>query len=195
MAFQYGKELADDIAEYDNSELTDEEVEAQRIVTKCAIVKADTVKPTLIVKVAKSDTWLDNNEKTAFAKYMNEKADAGITLNIVTGEPDRLWLSVLIRHDGLVLAGNGDRLVGSGNPVKEAAKKHLENLAFNGTFFPSLLEQDLMRLPGVKVATVQVAQAAPAGGTLAQFIDAYQPVTGALKINVDNDLIVSYESI
>ena len=195
MAFQFGKELSDDIAEYDNSDLTDEEIEEQRIITKCAVVRAESVKPTLIIKVAKNDTYLDANEKEAFSRYMDEKADAGVTLSIVTGEPDRLWLNILIRHDGLVVDNNGDRLVGNGNPVKEATEKHLKNLIFNGTFFPSLLEQDLMKLPGVKVATIRAAQAAPHGGTLAQFLDAYLPLTGALKIDIDNDLTVNYEGI
>ncbi len=193
--FQYGKDLMEDITEYDNSELTDEEIEEQKIVTKCAVVKADSVKPTLIVKVAKDNAPLNTEEKAAFSAYMDAKTDAGIVLDIVTGEPDRLWLSILIRHDGLVLNGNGEKLVGSGNPVKEVTEKHLKDLVFNGTFYPSLLEQELMREPGIKVATVQVAQAAPASQTLTQFIDAYQPFTGALKIDVDNDLIVFYEVI
>jgi hypothetical protein len=202
MAFQYGSELSVDIAEYDNTGLTEEEVAAQRIITKCAVVAAESVKPTLTVKVAKSppDTneggALNADEKAAFTRYMDEKADAGVSLNIVTGEPDRLWLNILIRHDGLVLnSTTGDRLVGGGNPVKDATTAHLKNLVFNGTFFPSLLEQDLMRIPGIKVATIQTAQAAPDGGTLAQFTDAYVPLTGALKINVEEDLITTYQLI
>jgi hypothetical protein len=195
MAFQFGKDLQDDISEYDNSDLTDEEITEQCIITKCAVDRADSVKPTLIVKVAKTDTYLNDVEKAAFAAYMDAKTDAGVCLNIVTGEPDRLWLSVLIRHDGLVVDSDGNRLVSSGNPVKETVANHLKNLVFNGTFYPSLLEQELMKLPGLKVATVQAAQAAPDGQTLMQLIDAYQPLTGALKIDVENDLIVEYEII
>jgi hypothetical protein len=196
MAFQYGEELSDDVAEYDNSNLTSEQIEEMRIITKCAVLKAESVKPTLIIKVAKSGECLDAKEKEAFTKYMENKADAGVTLRIVTGEPDILELSISIRHDGLVLDQDGRLLIDKvKKPIEEATERHLKNLVFNGTFFPSLLEQDLMKLPGVKVATVLMAQARPVGGTLTQFTDAYIPVTGTLNINVKKDLGVSYETI
>ncbi len=194
--FQYERELREDIAEYDNTALSEEEITEERIVTKCAVEKAEFAeKPTLTIKVAKADTWLNAAEKSAFENYMNEKADAGVRLNIITGTPDRLWLSLIVRHDGLVLNDRGERLSGGGNPIKETVKAHLNNLVFNGTFFPSLLEQELMRLPGVKIATVQASQASPAEGSLAVFLDKYQPVTGALNIDVETDLLVDYELI
>ncbi|MCL2328433.1 MAG: hypothetical protein FWC39_07960 [Bacteroidetes bacterium] len=194
--FQFGRELREDIAEYDNTGLSPEDIAAERIITKAAVeVMEFAEKPTLQIKVAKSDTWLNSDELAAFTAYMNEKADAGVRTSIITGEPDRLWLSIIIRHDGLVFNNNGERLFGAGVTVPDAIVAHLNNLVFNGSFFPSLLEQELMRLPGVKVATVQVAQAAPAGGTLTQFIDKYKPFTGALKIDIDNDLLVEYEII
>ncbi|MDR2964044.1 MAG: hypothetical protein LBU90_10500 [Bacteroidales bacterium] len=197
LEFQFGRELRADVAEYDNSELSEDEIAAERIVSKCAVEKAEFAeKPTLTIKVAKAATHLTDAEKTAFEKYMSEKADAGVRLNIISGAPDRLWLSIIIRHDGLVLNGSGERLYGgSEKPVEKAVKNHLNKLVFNGTFFPSLLEQELMRLPGVKIATVQASQACPAGGTLTQFVDKYQPLTGALDIDTENDLRVEYELI
>jgi hypothetical protein len=193
MNFQFGRDLQPDISEYDNSDLSEEEIAAERIITKCAVEKVEFAeKPTLQIKVAKSDTHLNPVELAAFTAYMDEKTDAGVRTSIITGEPDRLWLSIIIRHDGLVITSPTPQ---RWEPVDNAVKNHLNNLVFNGTFYPSLLEQELMRLQGVKVATVQVAQAAPFGGTLVQFIDKYKPFTGAIKIDVDNDLLVEYELI
>ena len=199
--FQYERDLRSDLAEYDNTGLSDEEITKERIVTKCSVTKAEFIqKPTLIVKVAKADSCLDKKEEAAFKAYMEAKADAGVHLRIITGEPDRLWLSLIIRHDGLVVDDNGNCLLNSEeNPVKEAIKKHLNNLVFNGTFYPSLLEQELMQLPGIKIATVWVSKAAPYSTQklpqqeLPQFVDKYQPMTGALKIDLEEDLHVEYE--
>ncbi len=71
--FQYGRELQADLAEYDNSGLSEEEIAAERIVSKCAIEKAEFAeKPTLIIKVAKSNTWLDAPELAATITKYNE---------------------------------------------------------------------------------------------------------------------------
>jgi hypothetical protein len=192
LEFQYGKEFREDLAEYDNAGMTDEEIEAQRIIKKCSVTKAETYEPTLIVKVHKADGKLGANEKTAFEAYMADKADAGVHVSIISENADRLVLYVTIRYDAMLMDGNGMRFSDGKSPVQDAVKSHLNNLEFNGTFYPSMLEQEWMRQTGIRVATIRMAMAGSDGLTPAEFIDEYAPLSGAIDIDTETDLYVTY---
>ena len=191
--FQFGGHFFDDITEYDNTGLTADEIEAQRIIRKCSVSKADTNKPTLIIKVHKADGKLEADERTAFEAYMDAKADAGVNLSIISENADRLELFLTIRYDAMVMDADGRRFIDNSFPVAETITEHLRNLQFNGVFYPSKLEQDLMRQTGIRVATVRTARAGSAGSSPTEFIDHYMPFSGAVVIDVENDLHVRYE--
>ena len=191
--FQFGKEFRDDITEYDNSGMTDDEIDAQRIIRKCSVTKAETVKPTLIMKVHKADGKLEADEKTAFVAYMDALADAGVHISIISENADRLVLYLTIRYDAMVLDENGVRFLDGVEPVPAAIVAHLANLQFNGTFFPSMLEQDLMSQTGVRLATIRRALAGVHDAEAAEIFDHYTPYSGAITINTDIDLHVIYE--
>ena len=191
--FQYGKEFMPDITEYDNSGMTAEEIEAQRIIRKCSVSKAETVKPTLIMKVHKSDGKLETDEKTAFIAYIDALADAGVNVSVISEDADRLVLYLTIRYDAMVLDENGVRFLDGVEPVPEAIVAHLANLQFNGTFFPSMLQQDLMQQTGVRLATIRRALAGVHGAEPTEFFDHYMPYSGAIKINTGIDLYITYE--
>jgi len=191
--FQFGKEFRDDITEYDNTGMTDDEIEAQRIIRKCSVTKADTVKPTLIMKVHKADGKLNADEKTAFIAYMDAVADAGVHVSIISENADRLVLYLTIRYDAMVLDENGVSFLNGVSPVPDAIVEHLANLQFNGTFFPSMLQQDLMRQTGVRLATIRRAMAGVHGSEPTEIFDQYMPYSGAIKINTDIDLHIRYE--
>ena len=192
LEYQHGKEFRGDLTEYDNSDLTDEEIEAQRIIKKCSVTKADTDKPTLIVKVHKADGKLDAVEKTAFEAYMDAKADAGVNISVVSENADRLVLYMTIRYDAMLMDEFGKRHLDGKYPVNETVAAHLNSLPFNGTFYPSLLEQELMRQSGIRIATIQLAEAGIEGSAPESFIDEYAPFSGALSIN-PSDLHPNYE--
>ena len=184
--FQYGGHFFDDITEYDNTGLTDEQIAAQRIVTKCSVsVDTGINRPTITVKVHKADGKLNDSEMSAFENYIGAKADAGVTVNVVSQDADVLQLWITIRTDSTPL---------NREALPEAVRAHLRSLPFNGAFFPSLLQQALMQHPGVRVATVTTARAGAGVAILQQIQDSYLPVSGAIVIN-DNDLHIIYERI
>ena len=125
---------------------------------------------------------------------MNNIADAGIAVNVITGEPDRLVLNIKILYNPLVCDATGSNYIGGGNPVRETVESHLRDLPFNGVFYPSLLEKELMQQSGVQVAVVERAQASVYGQSLTDISVRYQPYMGALQCDVDTDLNVVYES-
>jgi len=187
--FQFGKEFREDITEYDNSGMTADEIEAQRIIRKCSVTRG---KP-LIMKVHKADGKLETDEKTAFVAYMDAVADAGVNVDIVSENADRLVLYLTIGYDAMVLDENGVRFLDGVSPVPDGTVEHLKNLVFNGMFFPTMLEQDLMKQTGIRLATVRLAKAGIDGAEPTEFEVGYMPRSGAIKINVETDLHIIYE--
>ena len=183
--FQYGGHFFDDITEYDNTGLTDEQIAAQRIVTKCSVsVNEGINRPTITVKVHKTDGKLNDSEKSAFVDYIGAKADAGVVVNVVSQDADVLQLWITIYTDATPI---------NREAIPTAIKSHLNSLPFNGTLFPSLLEQFLMQQPGVRIATVTTARAGTHGATTQPVLSSYLPDSGAITIDVENDLHIRYE--
>lgn len=193
LSFQFGKTLAPDVAEYDNSDLTDEEVEAMQIVKKCSAQTTDAIRPTIQIKAAKEDAPLEGEELVAFKNYMSQIADAGLKVVCISGQPDTLLLQITVIYDSLVLDSDGNRYVGGENPVKETIKRHLSDLPFNGVFYPRRLELDLMSLDGVRVAHITSAKAGATRQVLTDIVEEYNPYYGAINCDVENDLNVVYE--
>lgn len=191
--FQYGCSLSDDSAVYDNTGMTEEEVEATKIVKKCSAQTTSAIRPTVQIKAAKDDEPLTSEELEAFRSYMSQMADAGLQVVCISGEPDVLELNITVLYDSLVLDSTGGRYIGGTYPVKEAVTRHLADLQFNGTFYPRLLEQDLMKQDGVKVAHVTLARAGATRSGMTAVGESYEPYYGALQCDVDNDLHVTYE--
>lgn len=195
LLFQYGYELAEDSAYYDNDGLTDEEVALSRIVTKCSAQVTSAVRPTIQVKVAKDDDPLTPTELEAFKAYMENIADAGLRVVCVSGEPDVMYLEMTVLYDPMVMDSNGDKYIGGKNTVKEVVKSHLASLPFNGVFYPRMLEQELMQQDGIRVAHVKLARAGVNEASMTTIGESYEPFYGAIQCDVENDLKVEYESI
>lgn len=191
--FQFGGVFKDDITEYDNAGLTDEDIEKQRIIKKCSVTKADTDKPTLIVKVLKTDGKLTVPEMESFKAYMDAITDAGINIEPISENADRLVLYITIRYDGMVMDNVGIRFMDGKKPAEDGVVEHLNNLQFNGIFYPSHLEQFLMKQSGIKVATVRLAMASIQGQPPKEIVDMYAPYSGAISVDITNDLHIDYE--
>lgn len=195
LAFQYGYELSPDSAVYDNTGLTDQEVADSMIVKKCSTQVTSSVRPTIMVKVAKEDDPLNADEMEAFSAYMENIADAGLRVLCSSGEPDTLILSLYVLYDPLVMDSDGSKYVGGSYPVKDTVNSHLANLPFNGVFYPRLLEKELMDTDGIRVAHVVVARAGITASQVSDIGESYQPYYGAIQCDTDNDLEVEYEAI
>ena len=116
------------------------------------------------VKVAKLSAGilapLSSPELTAFSAYMNRIKDAGLRLQLTSGNPDNLQLAVNIYYDPLTLDNTGARLDGTGaTVVKDATNNFLDNLPFNGLFVLNSLIAAMQAVEGVRIAQVVTAQA------------------------------------
>lgn len=196
-AFQYGCDLREDIAEYDNSGLTEEQIEASKIITKCSCESVEAVYPTIQVKACTANGKMNNDQYSAFKSYMEELADAGVKLSIFAMDPDKLGLSLTIMYDPLLINERG-ALYNDGveKIVEKYIEEYLSNLDYNGDFYPNMLEKYLMNCVGVKVANVTSAWLKPENGSIQNITGLIKqtPVSGAFTFDnsINPSLAITY---
>jgi len=140
------------------------------------------------IKVAKQAgtalSGLTTGQLTAFAAYMNRIKDAGVRLQITSGNPDSLQLAVAIYYDPLVLSSTGERLDGADStPVLRAINQFLTTLPFNGLFVLNNLILALQHVDGVSIANVLSAQANYAATPYVPITVEYVPDAGYMVLD------------
>jgi hypothetical protein len=159
--FQFGMDLVPETDYYDNSELSDEQIESVKVVKYAAAVES-LDKSILYLKVAGGSgarTPITPGQLTAFKDYMNEVQYAGVRLSIINDPADDMNLVIDIYYDPEILDETGNRLDGSAeNPVRDAIENYLNNLPFNAMFTKQALVDSLQVVSGVDVAEIKSAE-------------------------------------
>jgi hypothetical protein len=159
--FQYGMSLVPETDYYDNTGLTDEQVEATRVVKYAAAVESKD-KSILYLKVATgidSVRWpLLNVELIAFKSYLSAVQYAGVRISVINDSADEIKLLIDIYYDTTILDSDGKRLDGEADtPVQKAIRNYLINLPFNGMYTNQGLIDVLQQVPGVDVAEIKLS--------------------------------------
>ena len=161
LAFQYGFSLSLESDKYNNQWLTDEQIEASKIIKYSAVVESKN-EGRLIVKIAgeQGDTLqpITDVQRKSFEAYLQEIKDAGVRLSVVNYQPDVLHLQMKIVYDPLVLDSNGQSLTKATKPVEETIKSYLKRLPFNGELVLAHLIDALQQAEGVKIPHLVLAQ-------------------------------------
>lgn len=193
--FQLGGTLVDGDDIFDNSALSDDQVEVQKIIKAAAAVEDGNV---LIVKVARLSgdelEPLSVPQLAAFTAYMTEIKDAGVKLQSRSVNPDHLRLDVDVYYDATVLGSDGARLDGAETtPVQDAIDAFLRSTPFNGVFVKSYLTDAMQAVEGVVVPEIRLCQARrdddPTFGAVDVF---YAPFSGFMKIYDPSDLVLNF---
>ncbi len=181
--FQYGYALPPDADSYATIN-TDPSV---MIVKNAAVVEL----PNLVrVKVAKQDSGalapLTITELASLNAYMQQIKDAGIRLQVTSGAPDNLRLSLRVYYDPLVLNSTGDRLDGTSDDVVfTAVNEYLSSLPFNGIFVLNNLIASILKVDGVVNVSIVNAGAQYALLPFEPIIDQHIPDSGYLLLDED----------
>ena len=161
LAFQYGYYLAHDSDKYNTQWLTEEQIEASKIIKYSAVVESKN-EGRLIVKIAgeQGDTLqpITDVQRKSFEAYLQEIKDAGVRLSVVNYQPDVLHLQMKIVYDPLVLDSNGQSITKATKPVEETIKSYLKRLPFNGELVLAHLIDALQQAEGVKIPHLVLAQ-------------------------------------
>ena len=192
--FQYGFTLPIDTDKYDNTGVTDDDIETSQIVKYSAVTEGEDGK--LRIKVAKEATDLeplDAGELAAFSEYMARIKDAGVRLIIESNTPDKLKLALKIYYDPLILNATGQRIDGSDlTPVQSGVKNYLKNLPFNGVFVLAYLVDALQKVEGVVIPHIESCLTSYAAFGFTSVNVQYLPDAGYLRFESDADLTLEF---
>ena len=195
--FQFGHNLIPETDEYDNSNLTEAEIEASKIVKFAAAVQPRD-KSILYIKIATERGGikqpLSNTQLTAFRAYLiDEVPDAGVRIEIINAQADDLRLKLDIYFDPLVLDVDGKRLDGTDDkPVQNTIRGYISNLSFNGLYANQSLIDRLQTVSGVVISELKEASSRYGAYTEYQPINAKSiPHAGYYSIT-DQNLILNF---
>ncbi len=194
--FQYGHDLPEDSDKYDNTGLSDQQVEATKIVSYAAALEVGTGIRLQVAKDAGDDLApLTAGEMVSFTEYMGRIKDAGVRLSIASNEADTLRLGLKIFYNPLVLEvydGKLNRIDGTATDVvATTVKNYLKNLPFNGTLVLASLVDALQAIEGIVIPHV-VKAIGQYAAVVTEIETKYAPDAGYIRL-VDGGLTVSYE--
>ena len=195
--FQFGSGLASETDQYDISNLTQTEIEEQRVVKYAAAIEDEPTRKLLIKLASESNeklTPLTQNQYDAFVAYINAVKDAGVFIQVINVAHDKLKLTLDVYYDPTILSPVGGRLDGSqSSPVQDAIFDFLKSLPFNGLFVKAHLVDALQKVEGVFVPVVRLIDATKNDSDSFVSIDvSYQPFSGYLDFISEDDLIINY---
>lgn len=155
--FRYGQALITDTDQYDDTGLTDADIEAMQVIKACAVVETT---DGLTIKTASENSngvlqALTEQQLTAFTAYINEIRDAGVHCTCISSAHDNLILTISLRIDATVLDANGCRLDDGTNAIEEAIETYLRSLPFNGELILASLTDALQAVDGVKIPHIE----------------------------------------
>jgi hypothetical protein len=193
-AFQYGLALIPESDLYDNTGLTQAQIDAMKIITHAAVVEQDRGIRIKVAKTVGDDlAALTAPELAAFVAYMEAIKPAGIKLRITSTVADDLLTQLRIYYNPLVITDTGARIDGTDlEPVKTAFKNYLKNLPFNGLFVPQLMIDQLQKVDGVVIVQPDLWQARQGVNPFSNVDVEYVPDAGYLRIS---DLNLSLQFI
>jgi hypothetical protein len=193
LRFQYGQELAPESDAYTNAGLTDDQINAQLIIAQAAVTEISGKLRLKVVKLVNGDyAQLVDDEKTAFAAYIENQKDAGVTVDIDSLPPDSLKLAIDVFYDPLVIKSDGSRIDGSAQtPVPDATNAYLKNLKFNGEYADNRLQDALKLVTGVQLINIKLSQAKYGLFPFTNIDEVYIPDAGYLRI-ANGDLTINY---
>lgn len=189
-AFQFGDNLAPEQDFYDNTGIPDEEVEKAKVVKFAAVVRQKRSNGRVFLRVKAARTTgtdlapLTIDQLDSLRAYFDRIADAGVDIEVDSGEADQLQLELKIYYNPLIIGSNGSRLDGTNDaPIPNAIRAYLQNLPFNGLFVLAQLIDSLQAVEGVEIPHLVACQTSYAGFPPASVDVEYIPDSGYLRID------------
>jgi hypothetical protein len=200
--FQYGYSLPDEADIYDNTGISDDDIEASLVVKYSAVTQA-TNESRLVIKIAGETgdalTPITDGQFDAFKEYMGRVKDAGVFITFINSLPDRLYIQLRVYYDPLILDETGNNILTGGKPVEDALTEFMKELPFNGELILASMVDKLQKVSGVKIPQLDAVSYSALDPDLDDygpqlFIDVKQkPVAGYFEIvNFDNVTYLPY---
>ncbi|WP_281322151.1 nucleotidyltransferase [Flavobacterium aestivum] len=161
LAFQYGFDLMPDSDKFNNGTATDEQIEASKIVKYAAVIEGSK-DSRVIIKIAGEKGGvlapITNVQRNAFDTYIDEVRYAGVKVTVINYLPDRLYLTLQIYRDPLLIDASGNSILNGGRPVEKAISEYMKELPFNGELVLAHLIDKLQKVEGVRIPNILAVQ-------------------------------------
>jgi hypothetical protein len=159
--FQYGYPLIDETDSYDNTNVSEDDLAASKIIQYAAVTESDD-ESRLIIKIATTVGGIlqpiTTGQLAALTNYFKRIKDGGVKITIINYLPDKLYLNLRIFYDPLVLDNLGNNILDGGRPVEDALNNYMKALPFNGELALINLVDALQKVEGLKIPQLDSAQ-------------------------------------
>lgn len=195
--FQYGDNLVYQDNEFQYATINT----ANQIVKRAASEENGNIVNLKVAKlVSNAPVKLAPLEKAAFDAYIAKIKPAGISVNIISDDPDEAIFYLKVNYNALLIDSAGQLITSPGTyPVEDAINTYLSNLNynFNGTVELSELIDKVQAAIGVVSAYVIQASARYGTNPYVVFAERYKANAGHMIIASTNPLntTITYESI
>lgn len=185
--------------DYDTTGLTPEEIEARKVIKRCAVKKlAQGVGQIKVATVdnAGNSVPLPPAVLSRFSNVMMQKAPVGTKLEFVNREADDLKIYLKVWVDDLIIDKTTGRILTTDEeiyPVKEVMREYLANLSFDGRFVKTFCTDKIQQATGVVIPKITSAQHKYGGYNWASFDEFVTADAGHFRLS-DENFIISYQS-
>lgn len=196
-AFLYGHKLVADSDYYDTSNLSEAEIEEDRVVKYAVASESNTV---VYIKVAgekNGKPWpLTDSQIAALNSYINTIKDAGVSVQLRNEQADLMRISLVVYYDPTLLSADGVSLADGSTPVDDTVKSVITNLPFNGIYRNTDLLAALQALSGVEVVDISKVEAKPRNAdSFTEVVGFNRPYSGYFEIESLDVTYIQYSSI
>ncbi len=179
LGFMAGKTLVGDTDQYDTTDMTDEDIEAARVVKYAAATESADASILTIKVAGEADgerAPLDAETETALLAYLREVKDAGVRIALVNQEADQFRCTVDIYYDAMLTSATVE------SACRKAIGQYIQNLPFNGEYTNMALIDALQAVEGVRIAELRSSGVTVSGSQTETAINArHTPEAGYMK--------------
>lgn len=187
LRFQYpNRALIPDTDRYDNTGLSDADIEDLQVVKFCAVHERGS---TLFIKVAKGEVGnravLDPSEADALNAYITEIKDAGVPFQLINQQADKFRCQVTVLYNPMLLNP-------ANKPCETAINNYVTTLDFNGEYRNVTLIDVLQEVPGVVIPHLIVAETQRAFNNWEVVDKRTVPESGYFIVENESDIDITY---
>lgn len=125
-------------------------------------------------------------DQAALESYLDDNKDAGMKIEVVNEDNDRLKLQATIYYDPMYLDP-------SEQPVEAAVRDYVANLDFDGVMSRNDIVAAMREVEGVKIAHITLLQTKYANGAFVDFGLQQRPISGYWSVPADyGNITITY---
>lgn len=196
-AFLYGHKLVADSDYYDTSNLSEADIEKDRVVKYAVASESNTVVYIKVEGERKGKPWpLTDSQIAALNSYINTIKDAGVSVQLRNEQADLMRISLVVYYNPTLLSADGVSLADGSTPVDDTVKSVITNLPFNGVYRNTDLLAALQALSGVEVVDISKVEAKSRNAdNFTEVVGFNRPYSGYFEIESLDVTYIQYSSI